>query len=73
MSRSIPMQTPTGTPAVIAAPADGGDTLNTDASALLAEVAALSQRLAARCRRTLAKTRPGGKRSRERPVRPSPG
>ena len=47
MSRSIPMQTPTGTPAVIAAPADGSDNLNTDVSALLAEVAALRQRLAA--------------------------
>ena len=45
MSRSIPTQTPAGTPPVIAAPADGGDNLDTAVSALRAEVAALRQRL----------------------------
>jgi hypothetical protein len=72
MSRSIPTQTPTGAPAVIAAPADGSDNPNNDVSALLAEVATLRQRLAALEQRSPAAAPaepPPGRRARPRPSR----
>ena len=71
MSRSITIQTPTGAPAVIAAPADGSDNLNADVSALIAEVEALRLRLAALEQRSpaAAPEQLPGRQARPRPSR----